>query len=65
MEHQFTCKGCGGPLSATHGQTVILSSTTIIADNNGQIIANKQNDDAWCGDCIDLWNQQIGQERND
>ena len=55
---QPVCRGCGRPLSASSGQTIILPSVTMTFDGD-RLVDEHVADDCWCGDCVDTWNEAI------
>jgi hypothetical protein len=52
-----SCEGCGGPLTVTHGQHVVFTTTVTLGDNGYD---NVELRDGWCGDCIEEWDERMG-----
>jgi hypothetical protein len=59
------CSSCGGPLTATAGQSIVMPTVTITlgdaADTPGALGRVEQvADDAWCGPCLAEWDERMG-----
>lgn len=54
-----SCKGCGGPLSATEGQTVVMPTIRLTLHQNGDRTVDVEDPTGWCGDCIVTWDGRI------
>lgn len=53
------CQQCGGPLTASNGQTIAFTTTMIVDEQRGAI-DHAEAHSGWCGACIEDWNQRIG-----
>jgi hypothetical protein len=59
------CQRCGGPLTATRGQRIILPSVTITVEEDPDQLgyigkATRVNDGGWCGRCIEEMDEIVG-----